>query len=85
MRRRRPDNFVLQASDAEHVRRTLAVSRHKLDPAPCPSDPDQRRHHASSTSPLPPTARNAANQPVEIAAPLTRPRLSDRPPQTQSP
>jgi len=82
---RRPDNVVLQASDAERARRVPAVFRRKLDPTPCRSDPVQRRHHASGASLSPPTARTAVAQPVENAARLTRWALSDRPPQTQSP
>jgi len=71
--------------NAERARKVPAISRRKLDPAPCHRDPDQRRHHASSTSLRPRTARAAAAQSVEIAAPLVRRGLSDRPPQTQSP
>jgi hypothetical protein len=85
MMRRRPDNVVLQASDAERARRALAVSHRKLDHAPRRSDLDQRRRHPSGTSPRPRTARIAATRPVEIAAPLTRQANSDRLPQTQSP
>jgi hypothetical protein len=85
MMRRRPDNFVLQASDAERARTSPAVSRRKLDPPPCRSDPDQRPRHPSAISQRPQTAPTDATQPVQIAASLSRQRLSDRPPQTQSP
>ena len=85
MMRRRPDNFVLQESDAKRARRSPAVSRRKLDPPPCRGDPDQRRRHVAGTSQWPPTARTAATQPAQNAPSLNQRRLSDRPPQTHSP